>query len=841
MTQYLEQAGLPQLQVADLQGLNALISAEEIAATVKGLPAHKSPGPDGLPYEYYKAFLPLLSPHMTTLFNAFLHQTPIPSDMQGSFLTLIPKPDKDPASCASYRPIALLNSDLKIFTKLLSIRLNIILPSLIHKDQVGFVPLRQAGDNTRKIIDLIDVVNRDGAEALILSLDAEKAFDRLSWPFMFATLHHMGFKGPFLRAVQHLYSNPTSQVKTPFATSSPFQIAIGTRQGCPLSPLLFALCVEPLAASIRGNPDIRGISVRGKEFKTSLFADDIILTLTQPRISLPNLHAELDKYGSLSGYKTNASKSAAIPINIAEAEVHHLQSNFPYTWESSSLKYLGIHITPSFSSLYQVNFPPLYRTIRGLLQKWKAHHISLLGRVAVIKMVILPKLLYLFQTLPIPIPYAHLRKLQSDMLKFVWNYKKHRIPRSVMTASRGDGGLAFPNLVKYYQATQLRAVVSWFPQRSFNKWTEIEKIWLAPVHPNSLLWDADVGVGPDRLLGSMSLLRGLWRKISREVGLKSECSLLNSFVCNPKIPDSLTHQMSWPWASRDLFHFGHLVDPRTRRLLTFSELQVKHDLPRQVFYSYLQIRHYAQTIAPKLQFSQPSPFERIVLEGRHRRGLITDIYQLLNAYDWQGRGKHAYMLKWERELEEPLPMEAWQAVWRQAAKSSLCTLYEENSYKILYFWYQTPDILHKIFPSTSDRCWRCHQARGSLFHIYWTCPLITPFWQSTHQLLTHLFEAPIPLTPKLFLLGISQPRLAKPYKKLLRHVLTAARCLIALNWKKTTPPSQEALYARVKDVELMERMTARIRNRMDAHDEVWSEWHRREDPPGADGVAGAVT
>lgn len=130
---------------------------------------------------------------------------------------------------------------------------------------MGFVPLRQAGDNTRKVIDLIDVANRDNSESLILSLDAEKAFDRLSWPFMIATLRHMGFEGPFLRAVQNLYTSPSLQVKTPFAMSITFPIANGTRQGCPLSPLLFAL-VEPLVATIRGNPDIWGISVRGKEF-----------------------------------------------------------------------------------------------------------------------------------------------------------------------------------------------------------------------------------------------------------------------------------------------------------------------------------------------------------------------------------------------------------------------------------------------------------------------------------------------------------------------------------------------------------------------------------------------
>lgn len=254
---------------------------------------------------------------------------------------------------------------------------------------MGFIPLHQAGDNTRKVIDLIHVANRDNTESLILSLDAEKVFDCPGWPFMLATLSHMGFRGTFLRAVQHLYTNPTSQVKTPFATSPTFPATNGTHQGYPLSPVRFALCVEPLVATIRRNPDIRCISVRGKEFKTSLFADDIILTLTQPRISLPNLHTELDKYGELSRYKMNASKSMALPLKVPEKELLHLQSEFPYNWERISLKYLGVNLTPSFDSLYQANFPPLYKSIRELIQKWKTHQISLLGRIASVKMVLL--------------------------------------------------------------------------------------------------------------------------------------------------------------------------------------------------------------------------------------------------------------------------------------------------------------------------------------------------------------------------------------------------------------------------------------------------------------------
>lgn len=153
------------------------------------------------------------------------------------------------------------------------------------------------------------------------------------------------------------------------------------------------------------------------------------------------------------------------------------------------------------------------------------------------------------------------------------------------------GGLAFPNIIKYYQATQLRAVASWFTQKSYNKWTEIEKLWLALIHPNNLLWNADADVAPERLLGPMSMLKRTWRTLAHSNKLISEKSTLTSLVCNPKVPDSLTHQMSHPWSSRNLFHFGSIVDPRSRRLLSFSDLQTKHNLPRQAFYGYLQIRH----------------------------------------------------------------------------------------------------------------------------------------------------------------------------------------------------------------------------------------------------------
>lgn len=202
--------------------------------------------------------------------------------------------------------------------------------------------------------------------------------------------------------------------------------------------------------------------------------------------------------------------------------------------------------------------------------------------------------------------------------------------------------MALPDLHKYYQAAQLRALAFWFPQRSYNRWTEIEKIWMAPIHPNSMLWNANVEVDSAQLLGPMLHLRSLWRRLSRVHGLGLERSLLTSFLYNPRMPAGLTHQMSFPWATRNLFHFGHLVHPCTCRMLSFLELQKKFYLPRQVFYGYPQIRHYAQSFTPNLQFSAPTPFESLMLEGSARRGLISDIYGVLNSYYFSTQGKHIY-------------------------------------------------------------------------------------------------------------------------------------------------------------------------------------------------------
>lgn len=118
-------------------------------------------------------------------------------------------------------------------------------------------------------------------------------------------------------------------------------------------------------------------------------------------------------------------------------------------------------------------FKPLFPSIRDLLARWNHNWISWLGLIASVKMTILPKLFYCLATLPIPLPSTQLGCLQMDLLNFVWDYKKNRVDASVIFASRLDGGLSFPNLLHYFNVSQLKEIASWVTLSTYNLWTEI--------------------------------------------------------------------------------------------------------------------------------------------------------------------------------------------------------------------------------------------------------------------------------------------------------------------------------------------------------------------------------
>uniref|UniRef100_A0A803JQD3 Reverse transcriptase domain-containing protein n=1 Tax=Xenopus tropicalis TaxID=8364 RepID=A0A803JQD3_XENTR len=256
---FIQEAHLPTLTLEQKNILDRPFTTHEIVDTLKSFPAGKSPGPDGYTTLYYKVYKEELAPLLREYFNSIEGEHRFHPQANEAHIIVIPKQGKDPQQPASYRPISLINIDLKTYAKIIANRLKQHLPFLVNQDQAGFIPKREGKDNIYKVISLIQIAKTKKIPTIILTTDAEKAFDRVSWTFLRETLLGFGLGEKMIERILALYQNPTARIQVNGILSPTVHIHNGTRQGCPLSPLLFVLAMETLLAHIRLNPDISGI------------------------------------------------------------------------------------------------------------------------------------------------------------------------------------------------------------------------------------------------------------------------------------------------------------------------------------------------------------------------------------------------------------------------------------------------------------------------------------------------------------------------------------------------------------------------------------------------------
>lgn len=814
---FLNRLDLPVLSADRVQTLEAPLTANEIYKSLIKMPNNKSPGPDGFPAEYYKHFWDILSPLLLRLIEEIKNTSTIPPYMNTAIITLIPKPNKDLTQPANYRPLSLINVDLKIITKTLATRLETVIPLLIHFDQTGFIKNRHSSDNLRKLFNLINIAQQDKAKSIILSLDAEKAFDKVNWQFLFHTLRKFGFGESFIHWIQTLYTSPRATVTTNGITSASFTLHQGARQGCPLSPYLFALFIEPLATAIRNDAEIKGIQSGTEEYKLSLYADDLLLHLQNPYPSLQKSLSVINSFSTLSNYTINWTKSTLLPLSQNSWDPA-AQASFPLL-QVGNIKYLGITISPRLSELFNLNYPPLLKKIEDYLQSWKNLPLSLIGRISAVKMKILPQITYLFTMVPAIPTDNWFKSINSTITQFYWKNKRPRISLSTLQNSKQHGGLEAPNFTHYFLATQLQYLFIWINKQYHHKpWIHLEQTQCqnTPIADLPLLPQSIKKRSYFKSITISTTLTAWWRTI-KITGASTTLCKYTPIWHNPDF-QLHSHPLHFPlWDKKGITHLHHLFENNI--FISFQTLNQKYGVGRGEFLHYQQIKHTIQSKA--ILTLQPPLIIENILKIKSFKKITSKLYKIITT------SKDNITLpstKWERDLSLSPNPDFWPEICRNIYFMTTNTNLQLIQYKTLHRYHLTQSRLHKMKLSNIDTCSHCTLGcTDNYLHATWVCTPVHSFWSAVTDNLSAILSCRIPLSPSLCLLGdTTQTDLPIKYVRPLLISLTIAKKIIFQNWKNKNACNITHWINLLSEHILIEKNIAQKQKHISAFIETWT-------------------
>jgi len=382
---------LPEITEDMNELLTRQITGEEIMQVIKKLPNNKSPGCDGLSYEFYKEMSETVVVVLEKVFNKVLRDGKMPVTWHKSLVTLIPKKSENLEEVQNWRPISMVNCDAKIFMKILADRLNSICEELILDHQQGFVTKRSITNAAMDIITTLRSQREQTDTHWMLLVDQAKAFDRVSHEFMGLVLKRMKFDPRITSVLINLFNSQEAHIIVKNELSLPFRVERGVRQGDPLSPLLFVLTFEPLLRQLRRN--IRGIPIENQFFKLSAYADDLSIGIGSAS-DWNTISKWFEIYERASNAKINKDKTKLVPLTpTVERVVLRNENLYKKVLEQEAVKVLGYEVNRDSSAKKEL-WAKVITNMKKQIEKLKSRDLSFKGKILVAKVLILSKVWY---------------------------------------------------------------------------------------------------------------------------------------------------------------------------------------------------------------------------------------------------------------------------------------------------------------------------------------------------------------------------------------------------------------------------------------------------------------
>ena len=464
---------LPTLNDTDRSNMDREITLDELQRTLNEC-GDTAPGPDGIPYKIYRKLWDQLGQLLLDAWKYSFIIGKLPYDQRLSAITLLPKQGKNLEKIENWRPITLTNCDLKIFTKLLSNRVSKVLDKIVHPCQTAYIPGRVVHDNLRVFDFYNSYCKENDIDAILISLDAKKAFDSVSHKYMHKVLAAYGFSENFIDTVKLLYKDIQAQILVNGYKSTIIKILRSVKQGDALSCALFILCIDPLIRKIDSNPLIKAVPIPPSRYsnikvsnKINGFADDIGLAVKNDKTSIDNIFNDYKLFSKLSGIELNLDKTEILKLN--NNTIHQaftpcqIQVKDVVILTKESIKICGIYFSNNSEIAYERNVLGKIEKMEKQLIIWLQRALSIEGKNLIVKTFGLSQLIYSLQMCNIN--DREIIDIERMIFKFLWNKKwvgsiaPDRIKRDILKLPFEKGGINVPDIKFLNTALKIKQFV----------------------------------------------------------------------------------------------------------------------------------------------------------------------------------------------------------------------------------------------------------------------------------------------------------------------------------------------------------------------------------------------
>ena len=450
------------LSEGDKESCEGEIGSGEIEAAISGLGRNKSPGIDGITGEFYREFRQELVPVLVRVYRQIEETGELLDSMMIGIVSIIYKKG-DRNRLENYRPLSMLNNDYKILARVLANRIKGVIGTVVGNTQAYSIPGRDIADTVSSIRDTIQHMKAQNT-GIVLSLDLNKAFDRVDHKYLYRVLEAMGFGNRLIGWIKVMYDRAVSRVKVNGIITDRFRLERSVRQGCPLSALLYSLSAEPLAALLAQNGGIKGIEL--PDGNTSLiyqYADDTTVTV-KDRESVGEVLRCVEQYGRASGAKVNLEKSEIMYVGgdrIERCEVELKE-------RKDFIKVLGVNLGIADKEGRDVQYEGLVNSIKKTLSFWKMRGLKLKGKVIVVNGLVISKFVYVMNVLDVPVKVS--KEVERMVSEFLWGGKGVRIAREILENDYKCGGLKLVNLEVKKRALRVKMMLRYLKNPKNHVW-----------------------------------------------------------------------------------------------------------------------------------------------------------------------------------------------------------------------------------------------------------------------------------------------------------------------------------------------------------------------------------